>query len=242
MSDVVAEPGFGSTGSVLGEIPARDTTALVRLVRERLRQAIVLGVIPAGSRLNQVQLAKQLGVSRMPVRTAAAELIAEGLLENAPGGGVTVRWFTEQDLRDVFEVRIAIESRAVRHVADNQPTWGLARIEQVVAKHKPAMPTYGASQLLDADREFHMSILDATENSYFRQSIMSVWSIVERGMVQMLHLEHVFKRAWDEHDAIAQALRAGTPDVAEELLRQHLEHGANDLANAMPKRSEAGSS
>lgn len=238
MSEQVAE-GTGPIGldfgeSVLGELPPRDTTALVRGVRDRLRLAIALGEIPSGSRLNQVQLAKQLGVSRMPIRTATAELVAEGLLELVPGGGVAVRRFTERDLRDVFEVRSALESRAVRHVAEHQPLWGLANIDKVVETHKSLVPTYGPAQLLAADREFHMSILDATENSFFRRSIMPVWSTVERAMVQVLHLKEVFTTAWDEHEQIAQAMRAGDPELAEARLRQHLEHAASELAKVMP--------
>jgi DNA-binding GntR family transcriptional regulator len=233
--------GFGLGGPILGELPPRDTTALVRDVRERLRLAIALGEIPSGARLNQVQLAKQLGVSRMPIRTAAAELVAEGLLEVVPGGGVTVREFTERDLRDVFEVRGALESRAVRHVAEHQPAWGLSKIERVVKTHKPLVPAYGPEQLLAADREFHMSILDATGNSFFRRSIMPVWSTVERAMVQVLHLKEVFTTAWDEHDQIAQAMRAGDPELAEARLRQHLEHAASELAKVMPAEDTSAS-
>lgn len=226
--------GFELGGSVLGELPPRDTTALVRGVRERLRLAIALGEIPSGSRLNQVQLAKQLGVSRMPIRTATAELVAEGLLEVVPGGGVAVRQLTESDLRDVFEVREALESRAVRHVADRQPAWGLAKIDKVVKTHKSLVTAYQPVQLLAADREFHMSILDATGNSYFRRSIMPVWSTVERAMVQVLHKEDFTTNAWDEHEMIADAMRAGDQELAEARLRQHLKNAAAELAKGLP--------
>ncbi|PXW25783.1 UNVERIFIED_CONTAM: GntR family transcriptional regulator [Williamsia faeni] len=241
MTDSLIGPGAGSevVGSVLGQMPPRDTTALVRGVRDRIRLAIILGEIPGGSRLNQVQLAKQLGVSRMPVRTATAELATEGLLEIVPGGGVTVRLLTAKDLRDVYEVRVALESRAVRHVAERQPPWGLARIEQIVATHKPRVPTYGAAAMLEADRDFHMAILDATENSFFRQAIVPVWSTVERAMVQLLHMEGVFTRAWDEHERIAAALRAGDPDLAELRIREHLDNAAAELATVLPDSGDA---
>lgn len=235
----VSAADFNLQESVLAELPKRDTTALVRNVRDRLRLAIALGEIPGGSRLNQVQLAKQLGVSRMPIRTATAELLAEGLLEIVPGGGVAVRQFTERDLRDVYEVRGALETRAVRHVAEQQPPWGLAHIEKIVQTHKPLVGSYGPAQLLEADREFHMAILDATDNSFFRRSIVPVWSNVERAIVQLLHIKEVFARAWDEHEEIAQALRAGDPDLAESRMRQHLEHAACDLANTMPAQTGA---
>lgn len=219
--------------SVLGELPPRDTTALVRSVRDRLRLAIALGEIEAGSKLNQVQLAKQLGVSRMPIRTAVAELVAEGLLELIPGGGVAVSWLTVQDLRNVFEVRAALEASAVRRVAEARPVYGLNNIDRVVARHKPRVESYDAAQLLGADREFHMSILDATDNSYFGRAIVPVWSTVERAMVQILHLKDVFAHAWDEHEQIAEALRTGDADLAERCLRQHLEKAAAELEKVL---------
>ncbi|MEW2546279.1 GntR family transcriptional regulator [Streptomyces sp. NPDC047002] len=225
------------TEPVLGELPPRDTTALVRTVRDRLRLAISLEEIPSGTRLNQVAVAKQLGVSRMPVRTAISELVSEGLLEMVPGGGVAVRSLTPDDLLDVYEVREAIESRAVRRVAQLRPAEGLARIEQVVSTHKPRVTGYGAAELLAADREFHMAVLDATGNEYFRRALVPVWSIVERGMVRSLHITDVFTGAWDEHEAIAKALLAGDADHGEQLLLHHLRNASSKLAQTMPTSS-----
>lgn len=221
------------TTSVLGQLPPRDTTALVRSVRDRLRLAIVLGEIESGSRLNQVQLAKQLGVSRMPVRTAVAELVAEGLLELASGGGVVVRLLTVKDVHDVYQIRLALESQAVREVAEKQPTWGLARIEQLVEQHMPLIATYGPADLLAADRDFHMAILDATNNTYMRRSIQPVWSTVERLMVHFLHSPGVFRNAWDEHARIVEFLRAGDPDAAESQLRKHLDNARVELISIL---------
>lgn len=227
------------TDSVLGELPPRDTTALVRTVRDRLRLAITLEEIPSGTRLNQVAVAKQLGVSRMPVRTAISELVSEGLLEMVPGGGVVVRSLTPRDLLDVYEVRAAIESRAVRRVAEVRPALGLDRIDAVVATHKPHLSAYGVAELLSADREFHMALLDATDNAYFRRALVPVWSIVERGMVGSLHITDVFTAAWDEHECIARALRAGDPDLGERLLLHHLKNASTKLAESMPATTVA---
>src|SRR4051812_9423091 len=85
------ETAMNSTPSALEPLPPRDASTLVRSVRDRLRLAIILDEIPAGVRLNQVQIATQLGVSRMPIRAAIAELLAEGLLEGIPAGGFIVK-------------------------------------------------------------------------------------------------------------------------------------------------------
>ncbi|WP_166969555.1 GntR family transcriptional regulator [Brevibacterium atlanticum] len=229
----VAPDGAGDRPSVLGQLPPRDTTALVRDVRDRLRLAIVLGEIQTGSRLNQVKLAQQLGVSRMPVRTAITELVTEGILEVVPGGGVIVSPLTADDVRNVFEVRGALEIRAARTVAVDQPTWGIAKIEKIVDAHRSHFHEYAPAQLLTADRDFHMAILDATGNPFFRRSIMPVWSTVERAMVQVLNLSEVFEQAWTQHDQIARAIRAGDADEVEATSREHLEFAAEALARAI---------
>jgi DNA-binding GntR family transcriptional regulator len=220
---------------VLTELPPRDATALVRAVRDRLRLAIAQREIPEGTRLNQVQVANQLGVSRMPVRAAITDLIAEGLLEPISSGGVVVRQLTERDMRDVYEVRIALESQAVRHVAQRRPATGLARVEKVLGDHRTHVAHYDATQLLAVDREFHTALLDATENEYFRRAITPMWSIIERAMFQMLSVPEIVARVWNEHEEIAKAVRAGDADRAEQALRGHLERATEDLARVMPQ-------
>lgn len=219
-----------AAGSVLTELPARDTTALVRTVRERLRLAITQREIPEGTRLNQVQVANQLGVSRMPVRAAVSDLVAEGILEPIASGGVAVRTLTERDVRDVYEVRMALESQAVRHVAERRPSQALARIEQVLTGHGPHVADYDAAQLIAADREFHNALLDATENEYFRRAILPLWSIVERAIFDMVRIPGMVARAWSEHEQIAKAVLAGNPERAERALRLHLGNAAEQLA------------
>ncbi|MGD9532023.1 GntR family transcriptional regulator [Pseudonocardia sp.] len=222
--------------SALSELPPRDPTALVRTVRERLRLAIVRMEIPEGTRLNQVQVAKQLGVSRMPVRAAITDLLAEGLLEPIGSGGVAVRTLSERDMRDVYEVRMALESQAVRHVAERRSATGLARVERVLADHRSRVADYDASQLLVVDREFHTALLDATENPHFRRAIVPLWAVIERAMFGMLGIPEIAARAWNEHEEIAAAVLAGDPDVAERALCRHLAMAADDLAKVMPRR------
>jgi DNA-binding GntR family transcriptional regulator len=213
---------------VLQELPRRDSTALVRQVGDRLRTAIIRQELPAGARLNQVRLAEQLGVSRMPIRAAIAELAAEGLIETLATGGARVRSLTPQDLLDVYEVRTGLETQALRRLAENTSPH-LAAIDEILSRHRPLVAGYDTHQLLDVDREFHTAVLDATGNPYFKKAMRPVWSIVERAMFGMLSLSHVAAVAWDEHEAIHAALHRGDGDSAVDLMRSHLQNGAAQL-------------
>jgi DNA-binding GntR family transcriptional regulator len=236
---------LGGDGRALSALPPRDASALVRTVRDRLRLAITLQEIPPGTRLNQVQVAAQLGVSRMPVRTAIADLITEGLLEPLRNGGAAVRSLTDRDVREVYEVRTALEAQAVLDVAQRRPPAGLEQIAAILDRHARLGGANDAAALLELDREFHMTILDATENAYFRRAMVPIWFVVERAMVGMLRsIPTMFERAWEQHAEIAEALHAGDARLAEARLRSHLEYSVAQLATVMsgsnPAESSAG--
>lgn len=195
--------------------------------------AITFGELAPGTRINQVQVADQLGVSRMPVRAAVAELQAEGLLDPLPSGGAVVRALTQRDLSDAYEVRTALETQAARHAADRADNLG--EVFAVLEDHAALGGANDRFALLELDRRFHMAILDATGNPNFRRTIVPIWSIVERAMVGMLtSIPEMFDRAWKEHAAIGDALKAGDRDLAERRMREHLEFAAAQLARAMP--------
>lgn len=215
----------------LQALPPRDSNALARSVRDRLRLAIILEEIPSGTRLNQVHIAEQLGVSRMPVRAAAADLMAEGLLVPIPTGGVAVRALTSQDVHAAYEVREALEAQAARDAAERGSPAAIDRLFDVLARHERLGGTNDTSVLLELDREFHTAILDATQNPYFARAMVPMWSVVERAMVGMLRtIPDMFELAWRQHRTIAEALRAGDPDLAEAALREHLEHAVSGLS------------
>ncbi|AQA01492.1 hypothetical protein BVC93_02515 [Mycobacterium sp. MS1601] len=218
----------------MGALPPRDSSALARSVRDRLRLAIVLEEIPAGVRLNQVQVAEQLGVSRMPVRVAAADLVGEGLLEPLPTGGVAVRALSKHDVVAAYKVREALEAQAVREVAlaENR---NLAGIVEVLDRHAELGGVNDTALLLDLDRAFHSAILDATDNPYFNRAMVAIWSVVERAMAGMLRtVPDLFDTAWKQHRQIADALVSGDADLAERLAREHLRDALAGYLNANP--------
>ncbi|MGB3483012.1 MAG: GntR family transcriptional regulator [Mycobacterium sp.] len=220
--------------SALGALPPRDSSALARSVRDRLRLAIVLEEIPAGVRLNQVQVAEQLGVSRMPVRVATSDLIVEGLLEPLPTGGVAVRVLSKHDVEAAYKVREALEAQAVREVALSRPQDGLAELFAILERHQALGGVNNTAELLELDRAFHGTILDATGNPYFSRAMVPMWSVVERGMVAMLRtLPDLFDTAWKEHRRIAEALSAGDADLAERLAREHLRNAASEFIKSV---------
>jgi len=223
---------FSPDGSMtaLSSLPPRDTSVLVRTVRDRLRQAIIFGELEPGSRLNQVQVAEQLGVSRMPVRAASAGLVTEGLLKPLPAGGVAVQHLTKKDVPQAYRVREALEVQAVLDVVTHGQSAAIDRLFAILARHAELGGINDIYTLAVLDREFHASILEATGNPFFARAMVPMWSVVERAMVGMLkNVPDMFILAWKQHRAIAEALRAGEAGLAETHVRQHLRDAASRL-------------
>src|SRR3954466_6119095 len=97
--------------------PMRHRT-MAEYALEQLREAIILGELPAGTPLRLDELARSLGMSISPIREAVRQLEALGLAKRVPHQGAKVLDFDVDELRDLFEVRLALESLAVRRAAE----------------------------------------------------------------------------------------------------------------------------
>lgn len=112
-----------------------DSTSsnLTRRAVYELRQRIIQGGLPGGTRLYEVALSEDLQISRTPVREAMSRLAEEGLLERAPGGGFQVRSFSLDDVLDAIELRGVLEGTAARLAAERgAPPEGLAGLRAVL--------------------------------------------------------------------------------------------------------------
>lgn len=217
----------GMLGGPRIEVP--DASAVRRAVLERLRQAIRVGDLPGGTRLLQTQLAEQLGVSRMPVRDAISDLVAEGLATQGPSGGAVVSVLTPDDMRDVYAVRACLEEQAVRIVAADAPEGLVADLRAIVAQAAPMLKGKVAEEATALDREFHWTIYRAAHNRFLEMALTPMWAQVERIMHAVLAMPDYLPTVWDEHAAIIDAIEAGDPDLAARHALGHVHQAADRL-------------
>jgi DNA-binding GntR family transcriptional regulator len=220
--------GEGALGSpTLIRLPVRDASSTRLAVLNQLRRAITVNELPAGTRLIQTQLADRLGVSRMPVRDAISDLVAEGLAEPLPGGGAVVTVLSVEDMRAVYAVRASLELEAVRLVATAQNA-DLSAVDGIIERHRPLLQG-GTQDLLDLDRDFHWAIYRATGNRFLLAALTPVWSQISRIMFAVLNIPSYSEIAWREHVAIADAIKAGDVETAVHLTEQHITNGGDRL-------------
>ena len=139
-------------------LPLRD------VVFNTLRQAILRGELKPGERLMEIQLANKLGVSRTPIREAIRKLELEGLVLMIPRKGAEVAEITEKNLRDVLEVRCALEELAVQLACDRKDEDGLKAKKEASAQYCKTLDRDDITRIAQADVAFHDIIYAATEN------------------------------------------------------------------------------
>lgn len=197
--------------------------SVVDHVYEALRERILAGSIPPGTRLRQAALAEELGVSRTPLREALRRLSAEGFVEFAPNLGATVTQLDLGDMRHAWMARIALEPGAARVAAKAHRPEGIARMRLAVEQQRSAADDRTAG--FAANREFHIALVAASGNPHLTRFIETLW--VPRIGAPIYRAQAAeappAMAAWaEEHDRIADAVAAGDADLAERLTRTHI--------------------
>lgn len=200
--------------------------AAPQLLRERVYDALEAGIVdgslPPGSHLREDDLAKQLGVSRNPVREALQRLMHEGLVDHRQGKGIFVHAPNLREVDEVFHVRSLLESDSARLAAENISTDGLKELEELLRLGAVAVREQDAQSLLELNERFHNVILIASDNS-----VMSKLMVGLQRRIRWYFASVVVNRSggsWDQHEAIYQALKSGNGEKAAELMAEHVRH------------------
>ena len=199
--------------------PLATTPVLVNQVYSSLLGAIVDRTLKPGQRILQAELATSLGVSRQPVSHALQLLKHQGLVQDAGRKGLEVVPIDAVRIRQLYEVRGALDALAARlaaqRIADHDV--GPAEIAQLqrAAKANDRLPaTATLARLVQADVEFHQAVYALSANPAIPETIASQWPHLRRSMSTVLELEQYRQRAWTEHAAITRLILAGKPDAA----------------------------
>jgi DNA-binding GntR family transcriptional regulator len=190
-----------------------------------LRRAILDGYFEPGERLDQEAIAQELDVSRTPIREAIAALESEGLLESKPHRGVFVTEVSKDDIREVFALRALLEAEVVCQATSTIPDSVLDELERMLKGAQKAYETGDQVAQFDADKHFHKTLREFTENSLLREVLDGVNNRVSavRRFAQTKPGPHVDEFA-REHLDILQALRQRDAERAAMLMKLHLEN------------------
>lgn len=203
-------------------------------VAQRIRELIIDGSLPPGTRVAEAALAERLGVSRTPVRNALPALATEGLLEPAGRRGFAVRGFSVEDSFRATEMRCVLEGYAAREIAARgaKPEV-IAELRDVLAEGdrifaKGHIVKQDEAAYARMNRRFHDIIVTAAEDDLLADLIHRVYAVpfVAPGVLAFnrVPFEEIFPiliSGHHQHHAIVDAIEAGQADLAEMLMRGH---------------------
>lgn len=194
-------------------------------VYEQLRQRIVSGDIPPGERLTEIALAEEFGISRTPVREALRRLEQDGLVERA-ARGMRVRERSPNEILEIYEVRILLETAAARAAATRRTPLDVARLEQLHDNMVKTEP--GDAQTMEAiNRRFHEMLWATSHNSTLIDVLTRLNSYLLRYRGTTLTHGDRWKTALEEHAALLEAIREGDADRAAQIAEEHMTAARN---------------
>lgn len=189
---------------------------------ERLRQSIVQGDLALGQPLSERQLAEDLGVSKTPVREAMAQLRVEGLVQILPQKGAFVFTLSAKDIVYLCELRLTLESSALRLAYQRNRDKLIHRLKQVLAHMVEAQENKDTRSYLHHDTQFHEVFFATCGNPLLEAAYAThVGKIAAlRTHLAMKPLHTV--RSFEEHGEMIRLLEAGKIDEAIRVLEQHI--------------------
>lgn len=199
-------------------LPLRD------VVFNTLRQAILRGELKPGERLMEIQLANRLGVSRTPIREAIRKLELEGLVLMIPRRGAEVAEITEKSLRDVLEVRRALEELAVALACERITEEELESLKVAAKEFEQALEGGDVTEYAEADVKFHDIIYFATQNQRLIQLLYNLREQMYRYRVEYLKRKEVHPILLKEHNYIIECIEQGNKDEAQKAIGTHIEN------------------
>ncbi len=198
-------------------LPLRD------VVFQTLRKGILTGELKPGERLLEIHLADKLGVSRTPIREAIRKLELEGLVTMIPRRGAEVANITEKSLRDVLEVRRALDVLSVELACDRMTEDELIRLQAACEQFERALVTKDLTQIAKADIAFHDIILESTGNGRLVQLVANLSEQMYRYRFEYIKDERNHPKLKEEHHQILNFLREKNKAEAAKAVAGHVD-------------------
>ncbi|MDO5366506.1 GntR family transcriptional regulator [Kocuria sp.] len=206
-------------GNLLRPVVQETTPSLIA---RQLRRAIGDGELAPGQQLNEMELSRSLGVSRGPLREAMQRLTQEGLLLSVRNRGVFVIEVTDDDVRDLYLARNAVERAAAARVIAGDPEAGANRLLEKVDEMSAAIDRGDTAALTETDVAFHALLVELSESP--RLIRMHDTLMVETRMcmtaLETRYASHSFRL--EEHRDITEAIRDADEARVDRLLLEHM--------------------
>ncbi|NRQ40604.1 GntR family transcriptional regulator [Nonomuraea sp. NN258] len=192
----------------------------------RLRELILDGAYPPGSRLTELEAAAVLDMSRTPVREALRALAADGLVRPT-GRGVVVVALESGDLDDAYQVRAALEALtaetlAIRHREGHVAPSAMAGLRELAVTTAEATAEGRLAEAVGLNRRFHRRVAELAGNAIALQTLERIWDQIHVSTLRSLAPPARSVHVSDQHERLLDAISDGRSDDAGRIAREHV--------------------
>ncbi len=185
--------------------------------------------ITSGVKLQENQLAHELGVSRTPVREAMHRLEKDGLIQIIPRRGAFVRTVSSKDVREIFDIRGALESLAVRSSLSSLDKKKLSKMRTLFKECEELVQKGDLSFFIQLDEEFHDFLIRSGKNERSIQMIENLNNQIRLARFKSFSVPGRAGKAFDEHKRIIDVMLTGDKNKAETLILEHSENAKQNI-------------
>lgn len=197
-----------------------------------IKDAILTLQLEPGTPIVETQVAKELGISKTPVRDALQELEREGFVTRVPFKGTYVTEVTPEDLTDVFQLRAVLEGLAARRATPFFSPGELDHIDESLSAAEAALADGNLALCSQRGKALHDAIIDKADSQRLASIIRNLDNHVQRFRLISDQISGRLHKSVEEHRTILHALREQDPRAAERAMRDHLDSVLQDLSSS----------
>ncbi|HVP80821.1 MAG TPA: GntR family transcriptional regulator [Thermodesulfobacteriota bacterium] len=207
----------------------KNTKSIRQKIYFHLREQLLNGEIPPHQHLVETKIAKEVGISRTPIREALHSLELEGLIESIPRVGYVVKPIDEDEVGEICEIRAAIEGVGARWAMEKAPQKLIDDLKQNISTSEEIVAQGDPKAFVELDAQFHEIIARLSGSRRLQELGQTLRRHMLRYRVQSIYLTENVLRAIKGHKGILEAIEKGQWEEVARAIRYHLEQSKKDI-------------
>lgn len=187
-----------------------------------IREALLSKRLKRDVMYTEASLTEELGISRTPVREALLHLASRGLITYFPRKGFKIKRLTEEDARNIFELRLVLELAVIRHITPSLAKEGHDEIKRIMEKYRNVAQRDDPRGLIHANMAFHACLAGLTQNTYLISALDEIGDLINLASARSLEFDSRTHEALEEHERIVAELKGRSLDGALREMEAHI--------------------
>ncbi len=217
-------------------VKIQEPKLVVSQVADGLRELITSGRLKPGEKLKEFEISKSFGVSRAPVREAFRILELEGLLDLIPRKGAYIHKITDEDVKEIYQIREMVEGFAGYLATENMTDEDIAEVERLWLNMKSLTGSGDFENYLSASSDFHNKIILCAQNQRLVEIYHGIRATVKFLRSYILSSGKRLDSSLSEHQQIVQAIKKRDKDLVEKISREHVRKGRENFMSLIAQQ------